>query len=192
MHWFQSIDLICSIFSDISTSYSGVSTLDICSKEVPGSGKIGLFKFTQFVSNWTVLLFVEHLFLLHLSSHIFCTPLVFYIFQCFSISLIHKYFLLKPIGPVKCRTKIKFNFQFGRWVLWFRKRKPPRSRTYRDEIRNIDETRTLKRWTYEIVFICVTKMRYIKRYIPILTAVKLKNLPFFFFSLELVPFIFLR
>ena len=30
------------------------------------------------------------------------------------------------------------------------------------------------------MFICVTKMRYIKR-IPILTAVKFKNLPFFFF-----------
>ena len=30
------------------------------------------------------------------------------------------------------------------------------------------------------MFICITKMRYIKRYFPILTAVKLKNLPFFF------------
>ena len=42
------------------------------------------------------------------------------------------------------------------------------------------------------MFICITKMRYIKRYIPILTAVKLKNLPFFFFFVGTSSFYFLE
>ena len=42
------------------------------------------------------------------------------------------------------------------------------------------------------MFICVTKMRYIKCYIPILTAVKLKNSPFFFFFVGTSSFYFLE